>query len=69
MDFQNFSHYLLLDQRAGSSKQPGTYTFQFVNGVSCTPGKANTSKASPAGRLAVLPVVLAAALLARRRRA
>ncbi|HUR63770.1 MAG TPA: hypothetical protein VM241_04735 [Candidatus Thermoplasmatota archaeon] len=67
VDFKAFSHYLLLDQRAGSYKGEAPTTWEFTNGVACTPGKDTTSKASPLGGLAVLPVVLGAALLARRR--
>jgi hypothetical protein len=68
VDFKTFSHFLLLDQRAGSYKDARTYTWDFTNGIACTPGKGNTvSKSSPLGGLVVLPAVLGAALLARRR--
>lgn len=67
VDFHTASHFLLLNQQAGSYRDERTYTYQFHNGIACTPGKANTSKSSPVGGLVVLPAVLGAALLARRR--
>ncbi|MEA3203141.1 MAG: hypothetical protein QOI63_814 [Thermoplasmata archaeon] len=68
VDFKTFSHYLLLDQRAGSYKAERTYAWDFSNGIACTPGKGNSSsKASPVGGLVLLPTLLAAAFLARRR--
>ncbi|MCA1811343.1 MAG: hypothetical protein LC623_04945 [Halobacteriales archaeon] len=67
VEFKTFSHYLLLDQRAGTYKGERQFTWDFTNGVACTPGKDDTSKKSPVGGLAVLPVLLGAALLARRR--
>lgn len=67
VEFHTASHYLLLNQQAGSYKDERDYTWDLSNGVPCTPGKSETSKASPAAALALLPALLGAALLARRR--
>jgi hypothetical protein len=66
VDFKTFSHYLLLDQRAGSYKLQHDTAWGFTNGVACKAGSSGT-KASPLGGWVLIASVLGAAMLARRR--
>ena len=66
--FKTYAHFLLEDSTAGMYKLPQEHTYTFKNGDACEPGKdPSGTQSSPVGLWTLVPALLGAALLARRR--